>query len=359
MNNNVYQKLVKVLDTLPNGFPATEDGTEIKILKKIFTPEEADLFCDLRLSPETAAQIAERTGRPLAGLDELLTAMWRRGELKGAELSGTMFYMMIPWVVGIYEFQVERMDKELAALCEEYMLHFGPPFIQVKPEIMQVIPIESEIPVEQEALPYKKITEILNKSQSFAVNECICNKEKRLLGKGCDKPKEICMGLSVIPGVFDNHPWGRKITREEAFAIMKKAEDFGLVHLATNVKNGQWWICNCCECCCPVLGGLKHFGTGEHVNASYYAAIDPGECTSCGVCAEERCQVAAIDEEADMYMVNQKKCIGCGLCVTTCPTDAITLVPRPTDEITPTPETEEEWFDKRSEVRGIDYSKYK
>ena len=63
MSNDVYRKLAKVLDTLPNGFPATESGLEIKLLQKIFTPEEADLFCDLRLSLETPVQIAERTGR--------------------------------------------------------------------------------------------------------------------------------------------------------------------------------------------------------------------------------------------------------------------------------------------------------
>ena len=63
MTDDAYHKLAKVLDTLPNGFPATKNGIEIKILKKIFTPEEADLFCDLRLTPETAEQIAERTGR--------------------------------------------------------------------------------------------------------------------------------------------------------------------------------------------------------------------------------------------------------------------------------------------------------
>lgn len=48
MSDQVYYKLAKVLDTLPNGFSATENGLEIKLLKKIFTPEEADLFCDLR-----------------------------------------------------------------------------------------------------------------------------------------------------------------------------------------------------------------------------------------------------------------------------------------------------------------------
>ena len=81
MADEIYHKLAKVLDTLPNGFPATQSGVEIKILKKIFTPEQADLFCDLRLTFETAQQVAERTGRPLEELDRQLKDMGKAGQL--------------------------------------------------------------------------------------------------------------------------------------------------------------------------------------------------------------------------------------------------------------------------------------
>ncbi len=78
MTEKAYHQLAKVLDTLPNGFPATQSGIEIKLLKKIFKPQDAELFCDLKLSFETADQIAQRTGRPLEGLEDRLTSMWRR-----------------------------------------------------------------------------------------------------------------------------------------------------------------------------------------------------------------------------------------------------------------------------------------
>ena len=72
MSEEIYRKLARVLDTLPNGFPATDDQLEIRLLKKIFDPDQAELFCDLRLVFETAEQVAERTGRPLEGLEEKL-----------------------------------------------------------------------------------------------------------------------------------------------------------------------------------------------------------------------------------------------------------------------------------------------
>jgi ferredoxin len=359
MTENVYRRLARVLDTLPNGFPATDSGVEIKILKKIFTPEEADLFCDLRLHMETAAQIAKRTGRPLEGLEEKLTAMWKRGEIGGVDFQGTKLFKMIPWVVGIYEFQIDRMDRELAELVREYAPHFGPLLLLGKPKVMQVVPVQRTVDTRQQALSYQQVADIIDSAQSFAVNECICNKSQKLLGTGCDKPKEICLGLSTVAGVFDRHPWGRPISRQEAYAVLKLAEEKALVHLTANVRSEHMFICNCCGCCCPVLGALKALGTAEHVNSSFTAEIDGGACTACGICAEERCQVAAIEPGDDTYRVIREKCIGCGLCVSTCPEEAIRLVPRPAEEMAATPLNEEAWMEERARDRNLDFSELK
>ncbi len=80
MSDEIYRKLAKVLDTLPNGFPAREDQLELKLLKRIFEPEQAELFCDLRLAFESAQQIAERTGRIETGQRRsgVAPARWRR-----------------------------------------------------------------------------------------------------------------------------------------------------------------------------------------------------------------------------------------------------------------------------------------
>ena len=42
MSEEIYANLAKVLDTLPNGFPATESDVEIKLLKRIFRPQDAE-----------------------------------------------------------------------------------------------------------------------------------------------------------------------------------------------------------------------------------------------------------------------------------------------------------------------------
>jgi electron transport complex protein RnfB len=360
MSEDVYKKLARVLDTLPNGFPATDDGLEIKLLKKIFEPDEAELFCDLRLEFETAKQIAERSGRPLEGLEEKLKRMRERGQLFGVRFGDTWLFKMLPWVFGIFEFQLGRLDRELAELTEKYHPVFGKQFFSTTPQMMQTLPIEEEIKSEQQALPYEKVSQLIEKSKSFGVRECICKKEKALLGQPCDRPLEVCLVLAPIPGVFDDSPVDRVITREEAYKLLRECEENALVHLTGNVQHGRIYICNCCGCCCGVLRGINELGipASSVVNSHYVAVIDEDECTACGVCAEKRCQVNAIEERDDTYQVIADRCIGCGLCISDCPVEAIRLEKRPTEELVPPPVDEKQWNRERGEKRGVDYSKY-
>ena len=104
--------------------------------------------------------------------------MGERGELWAYQSQGVWNFKMAPWVVGIYEFQLKRMDREFAKMCEEYSMYWGADFMKHGPQMMQVIPIEKEIPVKQEALTHQQVTNLIEQSKSFMVNECICKKNK-------------------------------------------------------------------------------------------------------------------------------------------------------------------------------------
>jgi len=361
MIDTAYRRLAKVLDTLPSGFTPTESGVEIRILKKIFAPEDAELFCDLRLTFETAEEVAKRTARPLPGLEERLAAMAGRGQLFMITLGPTRFFRMLPWVFGIYEFQLGRMDRELAELVYAYEPVFGRQFHATKPQLMQTLAVEETISVGQEALPYEKVSAIIESGQSFLANDCICKVEQGLLDHPCKKPVQVCLAVAPIPGVFDGSPRGRVLTREEAFALLRETEEAGLVHLTANVQVGQIYICNCCGCCCGVLRAINDLDVPASlvVNSHYFGVIDPDACSGCGLCAEERCQVKAISFGDGAFRIDPERCIGCGLCISTCPAGAVRLVHRDPDQSTVPPFTEDDWYRERARLRGVDYSTYR
>ena len=351
MEHEAYFQLRDVLDKLPNGFPATDDGLEIRILKKIFTVEEAGIAARLKMKFETADAIAARTGMEPAYLKKILPVMAGQGQIFQVIIGDATIYKLIPFVFGIYEYQLYRLDRELVELVEEYFKRdFGREFHGHAPSLMKVVPIEAEIPSGTVIEPYESVTRIIESGQSFAVADCICKKEKKMHGEGCDNPMEVCLGIAPLPDFFDNFFWGRTITKDEAFRILRVAEDAGLVHMTSNVREGHIYICNCCGCCCGMLRGLNEMGYHDAVaRSNYRAAVDEEACTACGACVD-RCQVKSIDL-SDAASVNDR-CIGCGLCVSACPVGAIAMVRRGEGEIPDVPRDDKEWARLRGESRG-------
>ena len=351
MNDTVYPELARLLDTIPNGFPPTESGIEIRLLQKIFTPDEARLTLNLKLNYETPDMIAGRVDMEREKLEKTLFAMRDRGLIFGIHIGETALFKLMPYVFGIYEMQLNRMDLEFIEMAESYWKEaFGEKFYGAGPSILKVLPVEKEVPSGTEITPYESLSAIIDGAKAWAVGDCICKKEKAMRGHRCDRPMEVCMALAPIENYFDGFFWGRPITREEAFRVLETAEKAGLVHMVNNVREGQYFVCNCCECCCGMLRGISEFGFDDSVGRSrFIAVLDEDLCTACGACLD-RCQVKAIDLE-DSAKVN-RRCIGCGLCVSSCPSGALRMAERKAGEIEYVPKNEKEWFELREKNRG-------
>jgi electron transport complex protein RnfB len=162
------------------------------------------------------------------------------------------------------------------------------------------------------------------------------------------------LSFSSEEGAFDRYPLGRVITKEEALQVVAKAEEEGLVHHTYNVKSDHHFICNCCSCCCGIIRGMKEFHAPYMIaKSNYVAMIDQDSCEACGVCADERCPVEAIEEVDGTYAVKPERCIGCGVCTTGCPTESISLIRKPESSWDEPPSNLIEWYMKRSASRGI------
>lgn len=324
MTEGVYHRLRKFLDDLPAGYPETPTGVEIKLLKKMFTPEDAELTMTLSREAESVETIAARTGLNQMDLAEKLEDLALKGLIFRVNDDGVKKYQAFQFLIGLYEFQLNRIDREFSELFEEFLPYFGMSMVPVKTKQLRVIPVDSSLPVKSTVAPYNQIRALVEEQSLMAVAQCLCRKEQGLLGAPCSKPQETCISFGKFAQYYIDNKLARRITREEAFKILDLAEKAGLVLQPTNNQNIDA-ICCCCSCCCP---GLRVAKMVKHPNriikSYYYAEIDPGLCTSCGTCIE-RCQMEAIIEKDEASEIILDRCIGCGLCVSTCPTVAITM----------------------------------
>jgi len=350
---DVYRRLAAKLEALPFGFPPTESGVEIAILRKIFSPEDAAFALDLLPVPETLEAVARRLRRPAAELEPTLEGMAARGQIGVGFLRGRRVYQFVPFVIGIYEFQLPHMDAELATLAEQYLPALTRAIGATEPALARVVPVNAHIDARAQVLAHEDVRRMLAGAVSFLLMECVCTKEQSALGKECRHMRERCLAFSSEPGAYERFPYGRTVTREEALAVVEAAEREGLVHCTYNVRQEQLFLCNCCSCCCGFLRGLRDFEAPHFlVHSNYVAAIDQRACVVCGDCGGDRCPMGAISEHEAAWSVAAERCIGCGACTLACPADAIALVPRPKAERTKPPKHIMSWAFRRAVGRA-------
>jgi ferredoxin len=348
-----YKRLARRLDALPNGFPASSDGVELQILARLFTPEEADLAAQLRLTLETPNQLAARIGGSPADLRKQLKSMARGGLIAVGPAQGGLGFGVMPFVVGIYEMQAASLDAELAGLFERYFHQAFGQVLAVQPSVHRVIPINASIPLGLEIQPFESATGIIASAKAWGVSDCICRKQKQLIGQGCSHPLDVCLAMSSTQGAFDHSPVVQVLSQEEALSTLRRAAEAGLVHSVSNFQKDLWYICNCCTCSCGILRGMADLGLANVIaKSAYINQIDVEKCVLCGLCVE-RCQFNALFWDNELRL-NEQRCTGCGVCTIACPEGALHLVLRSPSEISTPPESETDWRAERAQARNLD-----
>lgn len=320
---NVYVELAEALDQLPNKFPRTSSGIEIELLKHFFSVEEAALAVHLSGEMTPIEEIARRAGSVVSTTQDILQKMSSRGLVN---IDETMRVKLATFFPGFY---YAHGDHILAHMFYEYMANGGAEKIfGSDPAYQRVVPAKAATKSEW-IMPYDDIRAVLDSMKNFYLVDCECRIEALELGQPCKFPTRVCLSFSLI----EETPGPYKITKQEALAILDKAEEIGLVHTVSNWSNGYSFVCNCCGCCCRALRGITEWGVENSVaQANYYSVIDPDLCLGCGTCIE-RCQIKAISEADGVSVVDHERCIGCGLCVTGCPNGVARLERKPEAEV--------------------------
>ena len=363
-SEDIYERLANVLGELPQGFPRTASGVEIKLIKMAFTPEEVSLAGQMRRTSETAAEIAKRVGMDEGEVTALLEGLIPRKLVRldaiGAasypgmapSVKGEKKYMLGPFMVGWYEANMRLLDKEFAELFEQYVIEGGgEKILAPRPGVFGVVPVRGSLKPELMAVmePHLDIDAHFKRHDRFLVIGCVCKREKELLGHNdCNLPMKRCGFIGLPPQT----PLGENVLdREEANELLYKLEKMGHVHnggfgyIMDSDKPQFVGGCNCDRCCCGI------FANGQTPQASNYRVVkDYDKCNGCGLCVK-RCPTYAhteSDARSDGKPVyDRAKCIGCGVCVIGCPSGALELEPVSAEEWFHTPSSMKEWEEMR------------
>lgn len=186
----------------------------------------------------------------------------------------------------------------------------------------KVIPVNQSLSAEQWILPTAQVEQIVTDARFIALTKCICRSHYHR----CDKPLEVCLVLNKVGEKFVEQEKAHPISLSVALDVLRKTNDEGLVHLSLYQPDHELIaLCSCCSCCCHDLQLLQAYNRKDLVARSeYIAASDLEICIHCGTCAM-RCVFGARTFNSNRMRYNATECLGCGLCVTSCPSQATTM----------------------------------
>lgn len=332
----IYRRLQKHMDRLPVGFPKSESGLDLKLLKHFFTPDEAQIAIELSLFPETLERIYPRLkklGYTKEDAEKKLDSMMRKGLLMGGhhlpKKGSARQYSRAQWALGIFEFQQKKIPEAAAPIIIDYGISSfkNAYFKKGVPLQTRTIPIGKSIKRENITASYDNIREIIKSQKGpFAIMPCVCREMTDKAGQPCKLSdlRETCVvsGRAAKQSIEMNT--GRPIEKDDLLAMIELFEETGFVIQPENSQSPNF-ICFCCGCCCGVLNMAKQIpDVAEFYSSNYYAMADAEKCTGCGTCIS-RCQMEAISLQDNRAVVDTSKCIGCGLCTSTCINDAMAL----------------------------------
>ncbi len=328
----VYRQLQEHIDNMPVGYPATESGVELRLLEYLFTPEEAAMALHLSAVPEPVEKIYSRAKKAGIGFDELKKGLRRlaaKGAIIKAQVKGKPAYSKAMLAIGMFEFQAGRITKEYHADFRQYMDEgFAEAIFTKKTGQMRTIPINEEVLPERRIGTHDGARDLVMKSQGpFAVIPCVCRTGMDLEESPCQQTdiRETCLVMGGFAKETVGAGVGKELTREEMVEMLDRANEVGMVVQPQNTQDPHF-ICCCCGCCCAILATAKKLPRpSEYFDTNYYAEVAGDLCTECRTC-HDRCEMEAIRGNGDgPSSVDLLRCIGCGLCISTCPEGAIQL----------------------------------
>jgi ferredoxin len=342
--------IIPLIDRL-NKYPiGLVDGEKLReILSLLFDEKEAFIASRFPLEEATLEELVEKTGIDGEDLKPLLERMADKGLVMDLPYSGTVYYLLMPGLIGFMEFTFMKnrtdlpMDK-LAKLMTEYLGEntdngMAKEFFGSKTQLTRSLVYEEHIPVSSVITSYESAREIIKKSDFGAAGYCYCRHKKEHLNKKCKKGapvEDVCITLGSGARFLARRGFQKQKTTEELLAIIERSKKFNLTYVTDNIRRKPSFICSCCSCCCELMHGVQVGYTDGIAKTAFLAEIEPEKCDYCGDCFKA-CNVKSIglakgvkfEAKSDRYSeVSTEICLGCGACISSCEKKAISLIPR-------------------------------
>ncbi|MFB0565620.1 MAG: ATP-binding protein [Candidatus Aminicenantaceae bacterium] len=295
-----------------------------KYIIKIFSEDEIII---LNLLSEREERISSITAGFPGVKSSTLKSLFRKGYLLRRMKESEQYYesntfdQIIKRFVNHDQKYLKLNDKE-KILFQDYVaeLYLERMRGSHKP-VYRVIPIGQVIQDKRQLIPQFQAIYYLQKATVLSVIDCIC----RTTFNRCGKPRRVCLALGEQAKFFIERGIGEEVDTRRGLEILRISEENGLVHSVDNRKDPNF-LCNCCECCCVFVQGLKKHGIFTSIGKSgFVASKDSKKCDQCGICIE-KCIFEAISYENEHIKIDQGKCFGCGLCAFNCSQQAIKLI---------------------------------
>ena len=347
MTEKLWDKVAKAI-VKAGVFPIPISESLIELLQELITEEQAQFLLIYSKPSMTLEQIKERTDMDEESILKMLDTLMYNGIIIGTKSrsTGKMVFRLMGTFPGIFEYTNLRgeTDEKHVKIAKMFQKLFSERskmdetnreaminIFKTLPPTDRTLPVEKEVEVGTEAvMPFEDVKKYVEEYDDIAVAHCYCRHHKDLVNDPCklgaSKNNCFLFDKSAVFAIEKN--FGHRVSKEEAIKIFREAEDQGLIHkvfhVHSDINRGIEAICNCCKCCCGIIGMYRGGIAPLHTMSSYLAEVDEELCVGCATCLE-MCPMETIYSEKNKAIVDPEKCIGCGVCAHHCHEGAIHL----------------------------------